>query len=364
MEKKKVNPDTNDYSEETVKKKRKLSKKNVAWLAVIVILQIALVTGGIIVMTPAMEGKLDSDPIDVIEEYEVTVRPNSDGTINIEYDILWRALSEEEPLTWVSIGLPNSDCELYTYTVTDNVENAEILRKKNGNTTMRLDFKDSYGYGESVRFGFEIKQGSMLSTNGAGYIYELVPGWFNEIPVESYCFRWLASDGAVAAPEGATQEDGFYVWRGSLSAGEYVILRVLYTEDSFTGAETVRYVPFDGGDAHNDLGNNGPLLALAIILALLLVIPEVYIVDSFVSYGRGRGFITEHGHPVHAYGVTNPAYIAAARAANIGHDLHGHGGRGGSGGSRGCACACACACAGGGRAGCSAKNGLDVERKR
>ena len=164
------------------------------------------------------------------------------------------------------MGLPNSDCEFYTHTVTDNVEHAEILKKKNGNTVMRLDFEGSYDYGCSVHFGFEIKQGSMLSTNGAGYMYELVPGWFNEVPVESYTFRWLVGDGAAAVPEGATVDGDFYVWRGSLSAGEYVILRVLYPEHSFADADTVPYVPFDGGDANNDLSNNGALLVLAIFI--------------------------------------------------------------------------------------------------
>jgi len=84
--------------------------------------------------------------------------------------------------------------------------------------------------------------------------------------------------------------------------------------------------------------------------AALLIIAEVYIVDSYVSYGRGRGFLTGHGYYVHTYGRSNPYYIRQ-RDKYIATHRSNSGGRSG-----GCACACACACAGGGRAGCSQKD--------
>lgn len=89
-------------------------------------------------------------------------------------------------------------------------------------------------------------------------------------------------------------------------------------------------------------------MAVAVVCcigAALLSIAEVYIVDCYVSYGRGRGFLTGHGYHVHAYGRSNPHYIRARDKYNATHSRSGGGGRG-----------CACACAGGGRAGCSQKD--------
>ena len=91
---------------------------------------------------------------------------------------------------------------------------------------------------------------------------------------------------------------------------------------------------------------------LLVVIAGILV-AEIYLLDSHVSYRRGRGFLVGYGHPIHTYGYQNPRYI---RAYNRAH-THTSSGRS-SGGFRGggCACACACACAGGGRAGCSQKD--------
>ena len=89
---------------------------------------------------------------------------------------------------------------------------------------------------------------------------------------------------------------------------------------------------------------------------LLLGLAEMYLVDSFVSYNRGRGFLRGYGHHVHVYGYHNPRYISARNRHNASS-----GGRGGFSGG-GCACACACACAGGGRAGCSQKDGYRMKK--
>ena len=84
----------------------------------------------------------------------------------------------------------------------------------------------------------------------------------------------------------------------------------------------------------------------------LILLGEIMIIDGFVSYGRGRGFVRGYGYHVHTYGRVNPHYTSA-------RDAHNSGSRGGARGGGGCACACACACAGGGRAGCSQKDTYD-----
>ena len=57
--------------------------------------------------------KLESkrfEPLDYIETYQITVDPNIDGTLNMQYKIVWNVLNDQKegPLEWVKIGVVNS----------------------------------------------------------------------------------------------------------------------------------------------------------------------------------------------------------------------------------------------------------------
>jgi hypothetical protein len=201
-----------------------------------------------------------------------------------------------------------------------------------------LDFKKSYLGGDVIEFFFKVNQKDMLCENENGYFYEFVPGWFNAIQVKQYEFLW--------------DMDGMkdYVQRGSLDYGEYSKMTVQYGEDDFAGCRTIKHYLFDDSGAYNELKESKiAILILCCLGAALLIIAEVFIVDCYVSYGRGRGFLSGHGYHVHTYGRSNPHYIRARDKYNATHGGGRFGGRGGG-------CACACACAGGGRAGCSQKD--------
>jgi hypothetical protein len=129
-----------------------------------------------------------------------------------------------------------------------------------------------------------------------------------------------------------------------------MLLKVRYTDPHvFDGYPTVKYQPFDDDGAYDELRENkGGVIAMIVMGIFFLAVAELHIIDSYVSYHRGRGFMTGYGHHVHVYGRVNPHYSRAARANHQATSSHS--------GGRGCACACACACAGGGRAGCSQKD--------
>ncbi len=282
-------------------------------------------------------------PQDVIHRYDVTVEPLPDGSLDIEYRLVWEALDEFENLTWVEIGMANENFSVYPDSISSNVH----LYSKYTDydyASLRLDFKEAYVSGDVIDFSFKINQKDMLCQNENGYFYEFVPGWFNTIQVEQYEFRWCK--------DGAEDE----IRRGSLDYGEYCKMTVQYDTDDFLGCTTSEYFPFNGEGAYNELPERKVgIMVLCFLGAALLIIAEVYIVDCYVSYERGRGFLSGHGYHVHTYGRRNTHYVRARAAYNSRF-----GGRGGGGG--GCACACACACAGGGRAGCSQKDTVDTKK--
>lgn len=340
-----------DYSPEAVKRKRTLPKADIALMCVLVAIQVILVLF-IVFYTP--------DPKDCIEQYSVTVEPREDGSLDITYELVWTALDEHEPLTWVEIGMANPAYRLYDGSVSDTVLYTEAHADEYYCSHV-LHFPREYMGGETVSFSFKINQQEMLIRNpDGGYFYEFVPGWFNEVPVKKYTFRWKLSED-VTTFNAPLVEDGYALWSGEMDCGGYAVMQVGYKDSAFPqtspSVSYVTYQQFEGDGAYNEL-NTDRYLAIFLCAAALLgiLIWQIYIVDCFVSYHRGRGFLSGYGHRIHTYGRVNPRYRRAYDAHNPPSS-----GRGYGGGGRGCACACACACAGGGRAGCSQKDTKEIK---
>ncbi len=333
---------SNLYSEENIKKKRTFPTKNTILLVVLVLIQIVAIV---------LACLYKPQPLDVIKEYNVVVVPAEDGSLDVEYSLLWEAVDTSEELTWIEIGLANPNYTVYEDSLSSNIAEYSYIND-DGYVALRLDFKDSYIGGDSFRFSFRINQSAMLCKNENYYFYEFVPGWFNETPIEKYEFRWKLED-AILQNNSDSQRSGFAVWSGGMECGDYRLMNVFYSPDRFLGSPTVTYRNFDDSGAYNGLkGDKTAAIMVSLSVVIVIAVIEVNLVDSFVSYSRGRGFLTGYGYHVHTFGRVNPMYArkrdAAARTASSST-------RGGFGGG-GCACACACACAGGGRAGCNQKD--------
>ena len=230
MKKGRVNPNAT-YTEEEIRSNRTFPTGNTVLLAIIIAVQIGLIILGIC---------YQPKPQDVIHQYNVTVQPLDDGSLDIEYRLVWEALDASEELTWVEIGMANENFSVYPDSVTCNISTYSKYTDEDY-VSLRLDFKKAYLGGDVIDFSFKINQKDMLCKNESGYFYEFVPGWFNAIQVEQYEFLWLM-DGSKD-----------YVLRGSLSYGEYSKMTVQYGINDFAGCQTVKYYPFDGSGAYNDL---------------------------------------------------------------------------------------------------------------
>lgn len=248
-------------------------------------------------------------PKDIIKDYTVTVEPQNDGTLNIRYDLQWQAVAEE-PLTWVEIGMANPNFTIIDYSVSPTVkEYAPII--DTDFYAVRLDFAESYSDGEIVDFSFTVNQSDMLCDDFQGYFYRFVPSWFNEIPVESYNFRWKYSDQRKSTSE-APIIDGYHTWTGSLDCGEYREISVYYSPDAFKDCKTMEYTYFDGSAAFNGLENDKEAVAiLAGFVCFILLMFEIFFFDSIVSYSRGKGFLTSNGYHIHKNGRQSREYIRA-----------------------------------------------------
>ncbi len=328
-----------EFSEETIKKKRRFPVGKTVLLVILAIIQVIILTAAI---------RFNPTPPDRIDYYGITAEPMSDGSIRLDYCFIWTPLDTSEELTWVEIGMANADFEFLRESLSSNITSCE--KYTDGDyVSARLYLDRGYSGGETLTFTFSVTQRNMLCKDEAGYFYEFVPSWFNATPVESYCFVWK---GAVTptASNADTKREGYPAWEGSMPCGSYVKMNISYPADAFNGAATAEYEEFYDGDVTDSLKDDkiGAII-MAVIVCIIILVFQIYMVDSVVSYNRGRGFLTGYGHHIHLYGSTNPKYRRAAERHAASSRSSGR-----SGGS--CACACACACAGGGRAGCSQKD--------
>lgn len=335
---KKRTKDKDLFSEEYVKEHRRFPVGYTLLLVLLLVAQLGLIFVAVLYRP---------QPKDVIEQYSVSVMPLKDGSLDIRYHIHWRVLADDEPLTWVAIGLPNRNFTYYKDLLSDNIEKLEKYDDDYG-VYADITFKEAYHAGDLVTFTFMINQQDMLCRDKSGnYFYEFIPCWFNSIDVEKYTFSWYVGDYTAYSNTGAAV-DGWLRWQGEMPRGSFVPMEVKYGSTLFSGADTVKHVPFSDEDVYDELASDRRAAVVACVLVIILLAAiEVLIIDSYVSYGRGRGFLVGHGHYMHTYGHRNPAYVRARNA---------HRSRGGGFSGGGCACACACACAGGGRAGCSQKD--------
>lgn len=346
MSKKKNNK--NSFLKSDVSRKRKFPILSILFLFFLITIQIGLILFSVFCVSESVQ--------DVIDSYNITVEPQKDGTLKLDYNFIWETVDKNEKLSWVDIGMPNNDYGVEFTSLSENISSYSKI-SDDGYTALRLFFAESYIGGDVFDFSFTVYQKNILCKNENGYFYEFVPSWFNRTPVEQYNIRWKSSESIINS-DYIVGSDGYILWQDSLSCGEYIRIFVQYNDSAFDGnAGISEYIPFDAVGVYNGLYED-TIVQRVIIggFVLLIGFVQLQIIDSFVSYVRGRGFLRKQGQYMHLHGGMNPIFSRINNNYGTGQRGDHHRGGMGSGRSSGCACACACACAGGGRAGCSRKD--------
>lgn len=266
-----------------------------------------------------------NNAIDKIQDYTITVTPQDDGTLNILYDITWEVLDSksEGPLTWVQIGIPNSNVDSIT-ALTDNIKSIEQYNS----TYVRVDFRRSYEAGDIINFRYKLHQKNMYSLDNGKCTYEFTPGWFKEIAIDKITVKWKAGNVLEANTE--VRENGYYVWTDSLKKNEKLKVKVKYDESTYTGLSTYGEASYALNNTYSSNSNSGRTFVILLIIAMACIIIGSIGSDGYDSH---RGYGGYYGHHHHHSSCVTRSSCACAHS-----------------------CACACACAGGGRAGCSRKD--------
>ena len=173
--------------------------------------------------------------LDEILGYRITVDVNDDGTLTMLYHFDWRVLDSETegPLSWLRIGIPNSNYVSYK-ALTGNISGLSYSSSEG--SYLRLDLDREYYEGEELTFEFELVQDYMYEMNrfaeGETY-YEFTPGWF-DARVDSLVIKWNSENVKSVSPACLLREDGYYTWETSLSANDTYTVSVVYPNESYS----------------------------------------------------------------------------------------------------------------------------------
>lgn len=289
-----------------------------------------------------------SSYLDKIEKYEITINPNSDGTLDMQIYLKWRVLNStsEGPLEWIKIGIPNK----YVSNIKAQTSNIDAIYYYSDNGSyLRIDLDRKYHANEVLDICFTFTQSRMYFLHNDECYYDYKPGWFNDIPVDKAIVKWNA-EGVLDTNE-STLKNGYYVWEDSLNPGETLTIDVKYKKDHFR----VLNPDLQYSDAYMTVEDIIAIVIVIVIFVIVITVLIISIISQQDPYMRERGFVGR-GYYYHPHYYFRRGYYSSGKRIEKPVVVNSSGFKGGSGGGSSCACACACACAGGGRAGCSMKD--------
>lgn len=279
-------------------------------------------------------------PLDYIHNYEITVNPNDDGTLEMDYYLKWEVLDEGNGgVSWIVVGVPNrfvSNIEGKS----SNIKDIEYT-SENG-AGIEIDFNETYHKGDVFEVHFTFKQSRIFTIKDSEVQYSFNPGWFDEIKVETLLVKWNRHN---VKNHNANSSLGDYLeWKESLDFGQTIDVNLVYDKTAFPN--------INPKEAYSSQTIEPAIIYT--ILAVFLVVIIIGIVSSsrhYNCYHSVRGF-SGRIHRHHFYFGRYYGYRSTGSRVRPPEIINGSR----SGVGSGCACACACACAGGGRAGCSRKD--------
>jgi len=152
------------YEEKYIKANRTFP----VWKTVLLFLILALQIGGIIAAFC-----YDPKPQDIIRQYDVTVEPLEDGSLDISYHFIWEALDTSEELTWIEIGMANGNYNVYEDSLSDTISKY-TKEDSDGEVYLVLDLDRAYTGGEILEFSFKVNQRDMLCNDGDNFFYAYI----------------------------------------------------------------------------------------------------------------------------------------------------------------------------------------------
>lgn len=270
-------------------------------------------------MLPATVNAAPLPDTDQVQNFIVTVEPQSDGKLRISYEFDWLLLEAytyaDDYTIKYSFETPNRFAELEpgSASATD-ASGLNILKDAQFG-----DFsEDEYDHvvkfwltrelnaGDVLKFRFTIIQDKIAYDDGDGYAtFQFSPVGFDDFLVNNLQINWKLPDdrSLVIVSNAHREENGYAVWQSSLGYGEQLTATIKYAPAAFPGLQLPKYVPPPPAEEYSGESTPGEQIAgigiLGTCLTILLVLIVVWLVLSLFfallnsdsgSYSSGTNF--------------------------------------------------------------------------
>ena len=305
---------------------------------------------------------------DVINDYTIKVNPRKDGSLDINYHIEWEVLDSSSvgPLYDLYVGIPNEHVDSIVG-LSKNIQTIGYSNSSNGRSGdyVHIKFNKQYYTGDIAIIDFSLHQSYMYTLDGSKCSYSFTPGYFNDVKVKNASILWNSNN--VIDSTSKKQDDGYYVWKKSLSKGDKITAEVDYYLTVFSSLDISKqyqspsYTYYDDSYYYDDGYDNDAdaLTTIGIVVFIIIFFTILaastsrsssYYSHSGYGYGYSRPYYHHHHHHHHRSYRSSSSFSSRSSSSS-------------SHSSCVSSCACACACAGGGRAGCSRKDLFGIKTK-
>ncbi len=113
-----------------------------------------------------------------IDNYTVTLTPQSDGSVNISYYQQWTVLSGNIP--WITVGLPNT-----FYTITASGNNISNIRDDSGSgwDGVYIGLDKTYYANQSFIVSFTVNDKNLLTESTSSWGINFTAGWYDNATI-------------------------------------------------------------------------------------------------------------------------------------------------------------------------------------
>lgn len=240
---------------------------------------------------------------DEILDYTITIKPNEDATLKMDYHIEWKVLDDQKygPLDWLSVGMPNSDVGDFSPD-SDNIDSMEM--SYGSVALLNIYLNKSYYKGDVAVIDFSVTQGHIYEAADEGLIrFCYTPGWFDEIAVDHIEIKWASKDVQSWSPSCFVEGDHL-TWEGQLKPGGKYSVEVTYPESAFNVDIFEGYYDYEGyysdsyySDSYYDDSDPEDAI-IGFVFFLVILIALVRFSMKVAEYGKGSGLGTEYENKI------------------------------------------------------------------
>lgn len=172
----------------------------------------------------------DSNPTIEVLNYEQHIKPRSNHSLDVEYNLKLKVISTNKDITWFKIPIQNSSVDDFK-PISDNID--EICYYEEDNTDyIRINLNRIYSENDIIEIKFSICQSDVHNINNNIIYYSYVICGFSDIDVKELSIFWNAKN-VLESSSYNINSNSYYTWNTELLSDKKINIFIKYDSKQF-----------------------------------------------------------------------------------------------------------------------------------